>query len=75
MPANNTAIITAKSGPGISAVATTLTEVTGVNFDFAGGTFSVFRTAKPPSIFEFTDVATVSFSLSAGGPVTVTIST
>ena len=75
MPSNNTVTVTAKTGPGQSVTAQAITDVSSITFDFAKGTFSVF-TALRRQDFEFTDVATVTFTIAAaGGPVVVTVST
>jgi hypothetical protein len=76
MPITGTATVTAKVGPGLTATAMVLNDVHGIDFNFAAGTVAIrYGDPEKTQYFEYTDVATVTFTISAGVSTSVTIST
>lgn len=69
---SNTATVTATYGPGLTATALVLSNVSAINFDFRAFTVQVFQDDKFET-YSLTGVTTVTFSIS-GTTYTITIS-
>lgn len=68
----NQATVTAPIGAGLTSSALVLREVTGIDYDFVGGTFAV-RQGQKTTIYSLNGVTTITTSVS-GTNFTVTIS-
>jgi hypothetical protein len=72
MPGFGTATVTGKAGPGLTATAITLTNITRMEYDFYGLVYRFFTLNDGIKEFDYADITTITMTVSG---LTTTITT